>query len=106
MSKAKDEACTRTDQQGRGSDAFGVISEGYKLVRNLDRQEGMPEFELYDHAKDPLDLNDIASQNQAIVERLSQQLEGWQKWAQHPASRPCSRLPDRREHGRERTRLR
>ena len=63
-------------------DAFGIIVDGYKLVHNIDRPEGVPEFELYDHRIDPLDQNDIADENPEIVERLSQQLADWHQWAQ------------------------
>ncbi len=71
----------RTDQQGRGVDAFSIILDGYKLIHNVERPDDVPEFELYDHSADPLDQLDLASEHPDIVERLSRQLEGWHKWA-------------------------
>ena len=72
----------RTDQLGtRIVDAFSIIEGEWKLVRNVERPEDVPEFELYNHESDPLDQKNVASENAAIVERLAQQLEAWHKWA-------------------------
>jgi arylsulfatase A-like enzyme len=72
----------RTDQLGtRMVDAIGIVDEGWKLIRNVDRPEDVPEFELYDHRNDLLDLKNLASKHPEIVETLSERLEGWQKWA-------------------------
>jgi len=62
-------------------DARSIILDGYKLIHNFERPDGFPEYELYDHAKDPLDQNDIASDHAEIVERLAGQLAGWHEWA-------------------------
>ncbi len=73
----------RTDQREQDMvDAVSIIDGDYKLVHNIHRPEGFPEFELYHHRDDPLDQNDIASDHPEIVEQLSQQLQDWQKWAQ------------------------
>jgi arylsulfatase A-like enzyme len=72
----------RTAQLGtRIVDAFSIIEGEWKLVRNVDRPEDVPEFELYRHDTDPLDQRNVASENPEVVERLRQQLEGWHKWA-------------------------
>lgn len=72
----------RTDQLGtRMVDAFSIIEGEWKLVRNVDRPEDVPEFELYHHETDPLDQKNVASENPEVVERLRQQLEGWHRWA-------------------------
>jgi arylsulfatase A-like enzyme len=72
----------RKDQREKGGvDAFSIVYDGYKLVWNVEREEGVPEFELYDHRQDPLDRSDIAEDHPEIVERLSKQLSDWQKWA-------------------------
>jgi arylsulfatase A-like enzyme len=72
----------RTDLIEKGGvDSVSIILDGYKLIHNVERPEDTPEFELYDHRQDPLDQHDIASENPEIVERLSQQLEGWKAWA-------------------------
>ncbi|MGH9339933.1 MAG: hypothetical protein ACRD1R_10200 [Acidobacteriota bacterium] len=41
----------------------------------------MPEFELYDHVKDPLDQHDLAAQNPEVVQRLKAELDDWRKAA-------------------------
>jgi arylsulfatase A-like enzyme len=72
----------RTDQLGtRIVDAFSIIEGEWKLVRNVDRPEDVPEFELYRHDTDPLDQRNVASENPEVVERLRQELDGWHKWA-------------------------
>jgi arylsulfatase A-like enzyme len=51
----------RTDQLGtRMVDAIGIVDEGWKLIHNVDRPGDVPEFELYDHRNDPLDLKNVA----------------------------------------------
>ncbi len=72
----------RTDQLGtRIVDAFSVIEGEWKLVRNVARPADVPEFELYHHKTDPLDQKNVASEHPEIVQRLTQQLEAWHKWA-------------------------
>ncbi len=72
----------RTDQLGtRIVDAFSIIEGEWKLVRNVERPEDVPEFELYHHPSDPLDQKNVASENPEVVERLARQLEAWHKWA-------------------------
>ncbi len=62
-------------------DARSIIIDGHKFIHNVERPNGFPEYELYDHAKDPLDQNDIASDHAELVERLASQLAGWHEWA-------------------------
>lgn len=72
----------RTDQLGtKMVDAFSIIEGEWKLVRNVERPDDVPEFELYHHETDPLDQTNVASENPEVVERLRQQLDGWHKWA-------------------------
>ena len=72
----------RTDQRDEEMvDARSIILDGYKLIHNVERPDGFPEYELYDHGKDPLDQNDIAADHAEIVERLASQLAGWHEWA-------------------------
>lgn len=79
---AVSEWARRTDQRDQERvDAFSIIVDGYKLIHNVERPEGFPEYELYHHREDPLDQNDIASEHPEIVERLSRQLDDWHGWA-------------------------
>ncbi len=59
--------------------SFVIISDGWKLIRNTERPEGWPEYELYDHGKDPLNFDDVAQAEPEIVERLAEQLEAWRE---------------------------
>jgi len=63
----------------RGSDA--IIMDGWKLIHNLRRAEGQPEFELYNHREDPLDQANVAAEQADLVERLSTELAGWRERA-------------------------
>ncbi len=78
----------RTDQLPRGGvDSVSLIQDGFKLVHNFGRPgaelpEDMPEYELYAHADDPLNLTDIAAQNPEVVTRLAEQLAGWRSWVE------------------------
>ena len=72
----------RKDQlEIRDVDAFSIILDGWKLIHNVERPHDDPEYELYDHAKDPLDQKDLASEKPEMVERLATQLERWHEWA-------------------------
>ena len=55
--------------------------EGFKLIHHRTREEGTPEFELFDVMKDPLDRTDLASGHPDEVKRLSEILDSWDKMA-------------------------
>ena len=55
--------------------------DGWKLIQNENQDEDWPEFELYDHVKDPLNLVDVAEDNPDIVASLSAELATWREWA-------------------------
>ena len=61
--------------------AYSIIVDGWKLVQNTDRPEDWPEYELYDHVNDPINLNDVSADHPEIVGRLAQQLSDWLEWA-------------------------
>jgi arylsulfatase A-like enzyme len=65
----------------RDTASEAVILGGWKLIHNTKRPDGKPEFELYDHAKDPLDRRDVAATHPDEVARLAKTLEGWRKMA-------------------------
>jgi arylsulfatase A-like enzyme len=56
-----------------------VIDGGWKLIHNTKRPAGKTEFELFDHAKDPLDAKDVAAAHPEEVARLSKMLQAWRK---------------------------
>lgn len=67
---------------GRAYESLSIVSEGWKLVHNVDPPPGVPEYELYDHREDPLNLEDVAEEHPERVERLARQLEGWRQMAE------------------------
>jgi arylsulfatase A-like enzyme len=75
----------------RETESHAVILDGWKLIHNEKRTAGVPEFELYDHRTDPLDLKDVAQQEPAVVKRLSSELEAWRRLAEARRLAPDSR---------------
>jgi arylsulfatase A-like enzyme len=63
----------------RDTESVSVVFQGYKLIHNTKRPAGRPEFELFDHRKDPLDRTDVAAQHPEVVERLRRELDAWRK---------------------------
>ncbi len=64
-----------------------LVDGGWKLVHNEAQPKGAPEWQLFDHAHDPLDQVDVSSQHPEIVERLKTLLEDWRRYAE------AARLP-------------
>jgi arylsulfatase A-like enzyme len=62
-------------------ESWAIVDDGWKLIKNGHRPEGHPEFELFDHRKDPLNLENVAAEYPKVVERLAATLEAWQKEA-------------------------
>ncbi len=71
----------------RDSESYAIILDGWKLVHNMKRPAGGPEFELYDHRTDPLDTADRAAEHPEVVKRLANELEQWRRMAE------AARLP-------------
>ncbi len=61
----------------RETESWAVLLDGWKLIRNTRRAEGVPEFELYDYRNDPLDRRDRASERPELVAMLAARLEAW-----------------------------
>jgi arylsulfatase A-like enzyme len=72
-----EKAYVEGDLPGRSYASLSLISERWKLIHNDPAPEGMSEYELYDHRKDPLNLNDIAAENPGDVTRLAELLDKW-----------------------------
>jgi arylsulfatase A-like enzyme len=94
-----------------GHASYSIVKDGWKLVHNLPPEPlppavmaamgaggpgappasgppgGMlpapdaPEYELFDHAKDPLNLTDVAAQHPEKVKELAAELERWRQMA-------------------------
>ena len=61
------------------TESTAIVSGTWKLIHNTKRPPGQPEFELYDHAKDRLDRDDVAAAHPEVVQDLAKKLESWRK---------------------------
>ncbi|HEV8580109.1 MAG TPA: sulfatase [Thermoanaerobaculia bacterium] len=66
----------------RETESLAVWSGGWKLIHNVQRPQGKPEFELYDFRQDPLDQRDVAAQHPDVVRSLAGLLAGWRPRAE------------------------
>jgi hypothetical protein len=82
---------SRTDNETTDFEGFAIVIDGWKLIHYKQRPPGEPEYQLFDHQSDPLDLKDLASQKPDIVEQLTSKLESWRRWAE------AARLPSDEE---------
>jgi hypothetical protein len=57
------------------------VDGGFKLIRNVGRPPGKPEFELFRFAEDPLDQEDVSTAHPDVVARLGKELEAWRRAA-------------------------
>ena len=55
-----------------------MIDGQWKLIRNGNRPDGWPEFELFNHRSDPLDAFNVADQHPEVVDRLAELIDRWQ----------------------------
>ena len=58
-------------------ESYVMVADGWKLIRNADRPEGWPEFELYSYLDDPLDHDDVAAANPEVVQNMAAELDTW-----------------------------
>ena len=64
------------------TESFSITRDGWKLIDNVKRADGVPRFELYDAARDPLDRHDAASAHPEIVSQLAAALAAWKMKAE------------------------
>jgi arylsulfatase A-like enzyme len=76
------------DQPPLDTESFAIVMEGWKLIHNPKRHGPMPEYELYDFEKDPLNQNDIAAAHPDVVARLAKALGGWRAKANAERLKP------------------
>jgi len=73
-------------------DSYAIVLDGWKLNCYIQRNEEPPEYELYDHRKDPLDQVNLADKRPEIVERLAEELKAWKEKAAAARLTPDSEL--------------
>ena len=66
----------------RDDEAVSIVLDGWKLIHNTKSSSGRPEFELFEHAKDPLDLENVADEHPDVVEKLLGELQSWRDLTQ------------------------
>jgi arylsulfatase A-like enzyme len=79
-----------TDMGGpppRDTASVAIVEGDWKLVHHTVRPNGGPEFELFEHHSDRLDLRNVAAAHPDVVARLSRSLAAWRKAAE------AARLP-------------
>ena len=59
--------------------SVALVMDGWRLIHNEEREPDEPEFELYDHQADPMNLTDVAADRPEIVERLATELRRWRR---------------------------
>jgi len=64
------------------ADSLVAIADGWKLVWNVIVRDDRPEFELFDHANDPLDLVNMADSHPERVADLRVEIERWRTMAE------------------------
>jgi arylsulfatase A-like enzyme len=65
----------------RSNESYSIIFEGWRLINNKQRPPGTPEFELYEHRRDPLNLKNVATLHPDRVKQLTEKLEAWRREA-------------------------
>jgi len=64
-----------------GRACLAIVDGDWKLIHNTEGRDDLPEYELYDHRNDPLDLVDVAAQHPEVVETLKHKLAEWNQMA-------------------------
>ncbi len=59
-------------------ESYVIVLDGWKLIDNV-QTKSKPEFELFDHAADPLDAHNVAEENPDKVEALKTELSYWRR---------------------------
>ena len=68
----------RKADDDKDDESFAVVLDGWKLIHNVKTLD-KPEFELFNHREDPLDMKNVAEQNQDRVEQLREELGYWRR---------------------------
>jgi arylsulfatase A-like enzyme len=62
-------------------ESVAIVDANWKLIQNTVRPSGLPEFELFDYYKDPLNKQNVAADHPDVVARLSKLIAGWRQMA-------------------------
>lgn len=64
----------------RTANGVAIVWDGWKLIENAERPPDRPEYELFDHRKDPLNFVNVAEEHPEKVEELLKLLDSWRLW--------------------------
>jgi arylsulfatase A-like enzyme len=70
-----------TPRPDNNRESVAIIDGTWKLIHNTARPPDLPEFELFDYAKDPLNKQNVAADHPEVVARLSKAIAGWRQMA-------------------------
>ena len=62
-------------------ESFAVVDGDWKLIWNTNIPDERPEYELFDHKNDPINLFNVADEHPEVVERLADYLKNWHEAA-------------------------
>ena len=66
----------------RDTDSYAIVADGWKLIQHTRRPDDFPEYELFDHERDPLNLDDVAADHPERVQALASALTAWRERAE------------------------
>ena len=69
-------------------ESVAIVDANWKLIQNTTRSPGLPEFELFDYFKDPLNKQNVAADHPDVVARLSKLIVGWREMAMAARVKP------------------
>lgn len=69
-------------------ESVAIVDANWKLIQNTVRPSGLPEFELFDYYKDPLNKQNVAADHPDVVARLSKLIAGWRQMATSARLKP------------------
>ena len=72
---------SRAPREELSRESVSIIDGNWKLIHNTVRPPGLPEFELFDYYKDPLNKQNVAADHPDVVARLSKLIAGWRQMA-------------------------
>ena len=56
------------------NEQYAIVWDGWKFVHNVNRAHEAPEYELFSHTADPLNLKNVADEHPEVVEQLKELL--------------------------------
>jgi arylsulfatase A-like enzyme len=68
--------------------SYAIVDGKWKLIHNVVRAPGHPEFELFEFHADPRDQKNLAAENPQTVQKLARSLASWREGAERARVKP------------------